>query len=259
VIPPELAEYAESPGVYSLWPPGFTRILTERYCLVLGPQPFFTEVMQARLDDAVEETVAEIRRLVSEHGHSKAKWWLGESATPRDLHDRLTALGLQAPEDSVAELVALATVTETSAGPADVDVRRVDSLELHAAAFGVMWDAFDAPVWRREADRRLLEESFRTEQEHGTTVTFVALLDGRAVGSGRAAYCERGGLLFDGSTLPDARGRGAYRALVRARWDEAVRRGVPALVTQAAPASEPILRRLGFEEVCTLRRLEDPL
>jgi len=87
----------------------------------------------------------------------------------------------------------------------------------------------------------------------------VALLDGRAVGSGRAAYCERGGLLFGGSTLPDARGRGAYRALVRARWDEAVRRGVPALVTQAAPASEPILRRLGFEEVCTLRRLEDPL
>ena len=72
MIPPELAEYAESPGVYSLWPPGFTRILTERYCLVLGPLPFFTEVMQARLGDAVEETVAEIRRLVSEHGHSKA-------------------------------------------------------------------------------------------------------------------------------------------------------------------------------------------
>ena len=33
MIPRELAEYAESPGVYSLWPPGFTRILTE---LLLG-------------------------------------------------------------------------------------------------------------------------------------------------------------------------------------------------------------------------------
>ena len=31
------------------------------------------------------------------------------------------------------------------------------------------------------------------------------------------------------------------------------------LVTQAAPSSEPILRRLGFEEVCRLRRLEDPV
>jgi len=55
-------------------------------------------------------------------------------------------------------------VTEPSAGPAEIEVRRVDSLELHAAAFGVMWDAFDAPAWRREADRRVLEESFRTEQ-----------------------------------------------------------------------------------------------
>jgi len=109
------------------------------------------------------------------------------------------------------------------------------------------------------ADRGFLEQSFRSEQAHGATATVVAFLGGRAVATGRAAYCERGGLLFGGSTLPDARGRGAYRALVRARWDEAVLRGVPALVTQAAPASEPILRRLGFEEVCTLRRLEDPL
>jgi hypothetical protein len=34
--------------------------------------------------------------------------------------------------------------------------------------------------------------------------------------------------------------------------------GAPGLVMQAAPTSEPILRRLGFEEVCRLRRLEDP-
>ena len=54
-----------------------------------------------------------------------------------------------------------------------------------------------------------------------------------------------------GATEPD-------RALVRTRWDEAVRRGTPALVVHAAPTSEPILRRLGFEEVCRLRRLRDP-
>jgi hypothetical protein len=46
---------------------------------------------------------------------------------------------------------------------------------------------------------------------------------------------------------------------VRARWDEAVRRGTPALVVQANPATSlPILLRLGFVEVCTQRRLEDP-
>jgi hypothetical protein len=49
-----------------------------------------------------------------------------------------------------------------------------------------------------------------------------------------------------------------YRARVRARWDYAVDRGTPALVTQAMPLSSyPILRRLGFDEVCTIRQVED--
>jgi hypothetical protein len=45
---------------------------------------------------------------------------------------------------------------------------------------------------------------------------------------------------------------------VRARWELAVERGTPALVTQADPGtSYPILRRLGFQDVCDINRLED--
>ena len=41
---------------------------------------------------------------------------------------------------------------------------------------------------------------------------------------------------------------------MHARWEYAVERGTPALVTHAMPdTSYPILRRLGFEEVCTIR------
>jgi len=46
-------------------------------------------------------------------------------------------------------------------------------------------------------------------------------------------------------------------ALVRAHWDEAVARDTPALVVQAGTMSAPILRRLGFEQVCRFRRLHD--
>jgi predicted GNAT superfamily acetyltransferase len=64
--------------------------------------------------------------------------------------------------------------------------------------------------------------------------------------------------LIAGSVLEWARGRGVYRALVRARWDDAVARGTPALVTEAlADTSYPILKRVGFVDVCTIRRLED--
>ena len=61
---------------------------------------------------------------------------------------------------------------------------------------------------------------------------------------GRAACSSRAA-----SPLPEARGRGAYRALVRARWDEAVRRGTPSLVVHAEEASRRVLERIGFEYV----------
>ncbi|MGH3102662.1 MAG: GNAT family N-acetyltransferase, partial [Gaiellaceae bacterium] len=53
--------------------------------------------------------------------------------------------------------------------------------------------------------------------------------------------------------LPNARGRGAYRALVAARWAAAVARGTPALITQAGAMSRPILNRLGFRELAEIR------
>jgi predicted acetyltransferase len=57
--------------------------------------------------------------------------------------------------------------------------------------------------------------------------------------------------------LPEARGRGAYRALVAARWRDAVERGTPLLVTQAGRMSQPILERIGFRRVCEIRILLD--
>ena len=74
-----------------------------------------------------------------------------------------------------------------------------------------------------------------------------------------AVPSQRGAYLIAGAVAPWARGRGLYRALVRARWELAVERGTPALVTQADPkTSYPILERVGFEDVCRIRRLEDP-
>ena len=68
-------------------------------------------------------------------------------------------------------------------------------------------------------------------------------------------YSDRG--------VPDRRavaeGRAPWRLpCARARWDDAVARGTPALVTEAKPdTSYPILKRVGFVDVCTIRRLED--
>ena len=88
-------------------------------------------------------------------------------------------------------------------------------------------------------------------------VVYLAYVDGEPVARGSASFSEHGVTLFGGSTLPEARGRGAYRALVAARWEDAVARGTPVLVTQASPMSRPILAQLGFREVCEIRILLD--
>jgi hypothetical protein len=72
----------------------------------------------------------------------------------------------------------------------------------------------------------------------------------------RADLTPAGLFLSGGATVERARGRGCYRALVRARWETAVRFGLPGLAVQAqSHSSAPILRRLGFADVATIHTL----
>lgn len=146
---------------------------------------------------------------------------------------------------------------EPSPGPLDVEAREVETAAEADAAGRAAWEAFDLRPERRNsaAEVALFEELHASD----AGAVYAAWLGGRLVGSGRAFFSSRGVLLSGGSTVPDARGRGVYSALVRARWDAAVARGTPALVVQAGSMSEPILRGLGFEQACRFRRLEDVL
>jgi GNAT superfamily N-acetyltransferase len=66
-------------------------------------------------------------------------------------------------------------------------------------------------------------------------------------GSGAGSFAR----LLGGSTLPQWRGRGIYRALVAVRAQRAAARGVEYLQVEASGDSAPILRRLGFRAVTT--------
>jgi hypothetical protein len=88
--------------------------------------------------------------------------------------------------------------------------------------------------------------------------SFLALIDGVPVGTAASVYLDGCVGLIGGSTLPAARGRGVYRALVKARWDDAVARTLPVLVTQAVDAtSRPILERVGFTALFPITILQD--
>lgn len=264
-IPEDVRRFAEDPGAFGEIRPesGLTRLLTDRYCLVLGPVPTFTSVSRLRLaPEEVSETLAEIRDVVATQGHREAAWWVGPSATPADLVDRLVAHGLVPATAPSWEphATALALVDEPPNGPADVEVRRVVTLDEYLVASRLAAEAFGAPAEETADWEAIAAERFRAEQAGLGPRVYLARLGGEPVGAGRAIVAPDcpAVLMIGGAVLPRARGRGAYRALVRARWDDAVAEGIPALTTHAGALSRPILERLGFQTVAEIEILLDP-
>lgn len=247
MIAPE--EIAENANTYTPLGPTDERVVEDRYVLWMGrgDEPHWNVAQRFRLhEDEVEAVRAEIHALLRARGRTSCTWEVGTHATPDDLVERLLALGLV--EDAPISLaVGMVLTDQPLAAPASVEVREVGTEEERLASARIAAVAFGGPVPTelppREADP--------------DNVEYLALIDGRPIARASGSFSENGASLFGGATLPEERGRGAYRALVAARWAEAVRRGTPTLVTQASPMSRPILARLGFREVCEIRILLD--
>jgi len=231
-------------------------VSTPRY--TLRGDDTWLAVQRIRLcEDDVPDAVEAARSFMRVTGASHASWWLSENSTPADLESRLLADGLKVvPDDYLIDGMLL--TAPPPPGPADVDARAVADEEEYAAAVEAQYAAFATPADRRR-DRATLRDEFALTLQNDVRVMYATWIGDRLVGAGRASFSSRGAFLNGGSTLPAARGRGAYRALVRARWDDATARGTPALAVQAGAMSAPILHRLGFEQVCRFRRLEDVL
>lgn len=245
----ELVEIAENANTYMPLAPNDERIVTDRYVLWMGrgDAPTWNVAQRFRLaPDEVDEVRAEIHAALRKRGRTACSWEVGTHATPADLVDRLLTLGL-VPDEPTPLAVGMVLTEEPRALPADVDVRPVASADEAFAAERIAAVGFGMPPPTEP-------KPFKPDPNN---VVYLAYVDGRPAARASASFGERGVTLFGGATLPEARGRGAYRALVAARWRDAVERGTPVLVTQAGPMSRPILSRLGFREVCEIHILID--
>ena len=249
---PTLEELAEDTAVYLLPRAGFDQIDRGEFFFEAGP--LRAAVHRIRLTD-VEAAVAWTRDEGRRRRVGTVEWWVGWHAAPAELGERLPALGL-APDDPPV-LTGMTCEVEPPSGPAEVDVRLIETIDEQLAALEIDWD-----VWRVQGDERAKRreiERGRFEALRAVSQHYAAYLDGQLVGFGRSEFMDTGIALMGGAVLAEARGRGVYRALVHARWKHAVRRGTPLLVVQAGPMSEPILTGLGFESHGELRLYVDRL
>jgi hypothetical protein len=247
-----LREIAEYPNSFGPLGPRDERVETERYTLWMGRGKTWNTVQRQRMRaDEIGDAIEEVRSLLRERGRLQTQWEVGSSAEPLDLVDRLLERGLVHDKDPYA--VALVLTSEPPPPPAGVVAKRVETFEEYAAANAVQWEAFETP----EAEIAELRAQLPQMWRETPNLAHVASIDGEVVAAGTSAPTEHGLLLYGGATRPSARGRGAYRAVLHARWHDAVANGTPALITQGGSMSRPILERLGFARVGEIHMLLD--
>jgi hypothetical protein len=205
--------------------------------------------------EAVDDLIAETVAFYSGHADiERFEWKTRGHDWPADLDGRLRAHGLE-PEEvetvMVGEASHLAVDVEL---PEGVTVRRVDqepdreaiiteASEVAARIFG------DGPTGAEMLDR--LDRMKGLEQ---FWVAEAATDAGRRViCSGRLARVEGTEFagIWGGSTLPEWRGRGIYRALTAARARAALADGVRYINSDCTVMSRPILERSGLVAVTT--------
>jgi hypothetical protein len=256
VISDEIRRFAEDPSSVGDDPAqdsGFARVLTERYCVFFGP--VFTNVQRLRISPgAADETVAELRALTHERKRApRVDWWIGSSATPPGLGDRLLELGFTREKEATAAMACVEPPPEVEG----IVARPVATLEEYSAAHRIAHETFGAAEEDRARWLEIESDRWGAEQADPRAFTYLAWLDGQPVASARGIFLDPGVLCIGGAVLERARGRSAYRALVRARWNDAVAAGTPALVVQAGVLSRPILERSGFVRVADIDILYD--
>ncbi|MFT5457966.1 MAG: GNAT superfamily N-acetyltransferase [Myxococcota bacterium] len=204
-------------------------------------QTYLNQVYRTRLSpDAVEAAIAEV---VAAHAGRVSRWSLVPDSAPADLARHLEAAGYRRYGEHRGAVLPVDDWQTVHTGHTVRSVRTRAELEDLYAATGAAFGR-DAHPGDAAAEAEVLEcrDGSRVQR-------FVVYEGDRPVcGGGLNLYPElRFGFLWAGGTVPDARGRGAYRALLQARVQAARHTGLTAVGLYArTTTSLPIVQRLGF-------------
>lgn len=242
--------------------PGFERVEQDGVLCFFHPYPNAQPVEPLGLAAAdVPAALSAARGAARERGKGLQVWWIAPERS--DLGPALEREGLVNEDtpgfEAVENAMALVHPPDGESGD-EIAVSAVDTYEDFTAATLVVFDAFEFPeAMRAEATAELPQrwDEYRDPANPGRQ--YVARIGDEIVGTAGAVFGDVGVNLFGGAVLPRARGRGVYRALTAARWQEAAERGTPALTVQAGRMSMPVLGKLGFVKVGEVRMYVDDL
>jgi GNAT superfamily N-acetyltransferase len=198
--------------------------------------------------DLVEDNADEVIAREAERfeGLGEWEWKLYSYDTPSDLPDRLRAAGF-VPEAEETLLIGDITGLALDSPPPDgvelVAVEDEPGVKLLMRAHDDVYGSHD-PGYARAVLESVMA---------GRAQAVVAMAGDRPICGGRIEYYEGTAFagLYGGSTVPDWRRRGVFRAVVAYRAALARARGYRHLQVDASDDSRPILERLGFVALAT--------
>ena len=195
----------------------------------------------------LDRLIARQRDYFAERGEA-VEWKTHGHDLPADLPQRLLTAGFVAEEEETVLIGVAAEMAAEMAPPDGVVLRQVTTdTDMRRIA------EMESAVWGE--DQSWLGDDLirRVTADPDEIAVMVAEAGGGVISAAWLVFrpgTEFAGL-WGGSTVPEWRGRGIYRALVACRAQRATARGVRYLQVDASKDSSPILRRLGFQAVTT--------
>lgn len=203
-------------------------------------------VTYAELDSPAAR-VAEVAALIaSDASIVQAEWKTRTHDDAPGLEHALARAGFTAQEVESVMLGDADTLVDVPV-PAGVTVRAMTTAADIRAALDMQDEVFGGTPYAE----RLLPEILERQARGEAVEVWAAEADGRIVSVGRidpipdTAFAG----IWGGSTLPDYRGRGIYRALTAARARSAISHGVRWIHSDSTEFSRPILERAGLVKV----------
>lgn len=206
-----------------------------------GGMVIYSTLTAARADQAIQQQIAYYTELGQEF-----EWKCYDHDTPADLRQRLSQHGFIDDGEEAIMILPLEEASPKLLHPPAHDIRRITDPDD-------VWQVgtIEEKVWGGDF-HRLSNRLALYLQNYPTYLSlYVAYVDGVPASCAWMDFTPSSQFagLWGGSTLAEYRGRGLYTALVSARLQEALQRGIHFLTVDASPMSKPILEKLGFGHI----------
>ncbi len=207
----------------------------------------YSRLDPADLDDAIAEQVADLRE-----NHRPFEWFVMDHDQPPELEERLRTHGFQYEEDEVILMLDLRDAPFALLAPVQADIRPITTREGLEDVIAVLEGVYGRPyawVRGRMGDHLEIPDYLSV---------YAAYVDNQPVSAAWTYFTPNSPFagLWGGATLEPYRGRGLYTALLATRAQEAMRRERRYLFLNASDMSQPIVKKLGFKVLMTLRAYE---